>query len=208
LREEELIKEQLTKNSEHAFAEIFRMYHPCLCNYAFKILQDEDDAKEVAQQTLIALWEKRTDALEIKSLSSFLFRSAHNNCLNRFKHSKVKDKYLTEERYLFEGNFYESFENTYDPEHLKQIKDAIEELPAKNRDVFKMRYIDNLKTKDVAEKMNISSRTVETHVSNALKLLREKLKNLVSLTVLLLFLSFFYVHSHELLSHFMVLLWK
>jgi len=187
LRDEEQLKQDLAKDSAHAFEEIFRLYHSQICNYVYKLLHDSDDAREVAQQIFVNLWEKRSEAVNINSLRSYLFRTAHNTCLNKFKHDKVKDRFLSEEGYLLEKAFIDDFENTYDPEYFAQVKLAVEDLPKKNKEVFKLRYYKNLKTKEVAKELNITPRTVETHVSNALKILREKLQHLLVILILFFF---------------------
>jgi len=187
LEQEDNIKQQLEKNSTKAFEELFRLYHNDICNYVFSILLDRQDAEEVAQQTFVKLWEKRDEVSRILSLKSYLYRSAYNLCLNKFKHDKVRERYATEERYKLQEAFLSEFENTHDTEVMEAIKKAVEQLPTKNKEVFTLRYLRGFNTQEVSEELGITVRTVETHVSNALKILREKLKGIDLLTLLLIF---------------------
>ncbi|MDE5554894.1 MAG: sigma-70 family RNA polymerase sigma factor, partial [Muribaculaceae bacterium] len=66
------------------------------------------------------------------------------------------------------------------------LRDALAELPEKCRQVFVLSYVNNLKSKEIAEVMNISVRTVEAHIYKALKLLRSRLKHLAQHTLVIL----------------------
>lgn len=183
---EEEIKQQLQNNSSKAFEVIFKRFHNELCNYIFKIVLDADDAQEIAQQCFVNLWEKRNEADSIVSIKAYLYRSAYNTAMNRFKHDKIKQRYESEEQYYLEATALADFDNTYDEKLTEKIKEEVENLPHKNKEVFKLRFFEGLNTQQVADKLEISPRTVETHVSNAYKILRENLSHL------LLFVLFFH----------------
>lgn len=189
MEQEEILKKQLQQGSSTAFEGLFRMYHKDLCNYVFSIIHDEDETKGIAQECFIKLWEKRDEINRIQSVKSYLFRSAYNTCLNKFKHQKVVEKHASEARSELQAIFQKDFENTYDEELAKRVMAAVEDLPTKNKEVFKLRYISGLNTAEVSEELGITPRTVETHVSNALKILRSKFSKYGHLV---LFLIFFY----------------
>lgn len=180
----------MAQGSAQAFDELFRMHHSALCGYAYKIVLDRDEAKEVAQQCFVALWERRAQAGEILSVKSFLFRSAHNMCLNRFKHQKIKERYASDEEYFLQSCYVSEFDNTYHEDLHHQIKTAVEDLPEKNREVFKLRYFRGFDTQEVSEELGISPRTVETHISTAFRFLRDRLRHLPEMIIILLFSSF------------------
>ncbi|MBK8807097.1 MAG: RNA polymerase sigma-70 factor [Bacteroidales bacterium] len=185
---EDLVKRQLQKHSPQAFEAVFRHFHKELCNYIYKMVIDADEAQEIAQQCFVKLWEKRAEATQIVSLRAYLYRSAYNAAINRFRHDKIKQRYESEAQYLLEATVYEDFENTYTEDLTDKLKHEVENLPEKNKEVFKLRFYEGLNTVQVGEHLGISPRTVETHVSNAYKILREKLGHLLSC---LLFFQFF-----------------
>lgn len=176
---EDIIKKKLAEGNTSAFEELFRMYHNELCHYILAILKDEDEAKEVAQQCFVNLWEKREDLPELKSIKSYLFRAAYNECINRFNHNKIKEKFASEESYYLESVFLADFENTFAPNLGQKIKTAVDTLPRKNKEVFELRYFRGFDTQEVSDQLGITPRTVETHISNAFKLLRDKLKHIL-----------------------------
>ncbi len=176
MKTEHELKQLLQEGSHRAFEHIFRQYHGDLFRYSLAILRDEDEAKEVAQRCFMRLWEKRGEAASIESLHSYLIRSAHNICVNKHEHHKVKERYASEEGYLLRHEFIAEFDNTCDEQLAAKLRVAAEELPAKNREVFKLRYFSGMDTEEVSEILGITPRTVETHVSNAFRMLREILK--------------------------------
>lgn len=186
MKTEEHIKQLFHSNSTTAFEELFKLYHAQLCRYIFSVIQDVDESKEIAQNCFIQLWEKRESIETIKSLKLYLFRSAHNMCLNRFKHEKVKSRYITEERYYLQSILYSDFESTHNPELSNKISEAVEGLPKKNKEVFKLRYYKGLNTVEVSKELDITPRTVETHISKAFKILREELAGLMAIIVIFL----------------------
>ncbi len=190
MKSEESLKNELAHGSERAFDELFRLYHPVLCGYAYKMVLDRDEAKEIAQQCFVSLWERRAQADQILSVKSFLFRSAHNICLNKFKHQKIKDRYASEEEYFLQSCYVSEFENTFSEELGKQIKTAVEDLPEKNREVFKLRYFRGFDTQEVSEELGIAPRTVEAHVSAAFRFLRDRLRHLPEMIIILLISTF------------------
>jgi len=189
---------ELAKGSIDAYECIYNMHYTHVYSCVFKIIKDNNEAREITQDTFVSLWENRSKLKKNVPIKYLLFKMAHNDCLNRFKHQKVRERYLSEECYLLEASFYENFENTYDPDLLDQIKSAVEELPKKNQEVFKLRYYKSLNTKEVADKLTITPRTVETHISNALRILRDKFKHA---QILMIFLFVFEITHHIILFY-------
>lgn len=177
------ILKQLSEGSRRAFETIFHKHYAEILVYTRSIFPDE--AEEITQQTFIKLWEKRSDAHKIQAIRPYLFRSAYNACINAIEHEKVKNKYINEAAYRLRNIGIDIFEDTLLPDLSNEIENATKHLPPKNREVFKLRYFDLLSNEDIAEKLEMSKRTVENHLYNALKILREKLKHLLVLIFLL-----------------------
>lgn len=180
-----IIKKNIAKGSASAFEQLFNAYHKELCYYAYKIIPDQEECKEVVQQVFIQLWEKRAQAEGIDSLKAYLYRSVHNVCLNKLKHEEVKKKYQSESRYLLQSMFWNEVGDSFNEELFGKVETAIEELPLKNKEVFNLRFIEGMNNAEVSDKLGITTRTVETHVSNALKFLRSQLGHLLVLIIFL-----------------------
>lgn len=172
--EREII-DNLKKGDSNALKILFGEYYAAMCSYAFRFFNDVDQAEEVVQDIFVKLWENRRSINIGSSVKNYLFTWVRNQSLNVLKHEKVKQEYaqtirdsLLEEEPA--GNFY------IDPWLSEKIEKAIESLPEKRREIFILSREKGLKYREIAEKLNISIKTVETQMGLALKDLREKLR--------------------------------
>jgi len=173
LENEDLLLKKIKAGDERVFEMVFKNYYPHLVLLAQKYLLDRDLAESVVQEVFVKLWEKRA-AMEIRSLRGFLVVAVRNKCTNELKHRQVVREYEKESGEANEGVWLTFSENVY----LQQINKVIDELPDQRRKVFRMSRVDGLKYREIAEKLNISPKTVEVHMGKALKYLREQLKPL------------------------------
>ncbi|MEZ5082725.1 MAG: RNA polymerase sigma-70 factor [Bacteroidales bacterium] len=167
------------------FEKLFKELYSSLCHFAYGFIYDFDNAQEIAQDVFINLWQTRETIDPKKSVKSYLFTSVKNRCLNYIRdHKKFRSQYLdveleleipVEDKDIFSEN-----------ERKERINQALDKLPEKCREVFELSRFDEMKYKDIAEKMDISIKTVEVHMSKALKILREELKDLVLLLLIIL----------------------
>ena len=165
---------KIQKNDESAFETIFRFYYQPLCVFASRILQDEDEAEELVQDFFVKFWEKRTQIQVETSLKSYVFRSIKNLCLNRLKHEQIKLRHAQQVvANSEENNFNEQF---IEVDLQKDIENSIAQLPEKRREIFLLSREEGLKYREIAERLNISVKTVEAQMGLAIKTLREKLK--------------------------------
>lgn len=180
---EDIIKTALRQDASAALAALFEQYAAGLLGYACKFVSRET-AEDIIQDVFIQL-HRQADSLEIRqSIRSYLFRAVHNRCLDQLKHDMVHKRYVNQA--LAELRIEEL--SWYDPSSGNEsllmkgeegnIWQAIEQLPPKCREIVKMRYQDGLKTREISDAMGISSRTVETQLYKALKLLKGKVRKL------------------------------
>lgn len=178
-----LIKE----GSKDAFSEIYQRYWPLLFRHARKLLQNEEECKDVVQDVFISLWSAGLDFNENSSLSAYLYASTRNKILNIFRKSKVAGAHLESL-----GSFMEQGTNITD--HLvreqmlaRQIEEEISNLPARMREVFELKRKQNLSYKQISEIMNISDLTVKTQMNKAITILRAKLGNSMNSFLIIFF---------------------
>ena len=177
--------ERLQLSSRTTHETLFRTWYKPLCQYAFCIFKDMDDAEDVVQHTFCKLWDQR-DEIDINtSIKSYLYRMVHNSCMNRIKQQKTHSEY----NMTFVSEQGEVTENTdrhilFD-ELQQRIDKAIGELPPRCREVFRLSRMEQLSYAEIAERLSISKNTVETQMVNALRLLRSHLKDYLTLALLL-----------------------
>lgn len=186
------IRAGLAQGSKKVFEELFHALYSNLCKYAMRFLHDQQDAEEIVQNCFVKLWEKRLSAETIQSFKSYLFRSVYNSCMNVFEHEKIKRQYYSAAEFKLKEIYANQAEMSLTPNLTDRILEEIEKLPDKNQEVFKLRFLEGYNTKEVSEMLDITPRTVETHVSKSLKHLRETLKT-SAMIIIAIFLCFQYV---------------
>jgi len=172
--EEQTIFEELKKGSGQAFEQLFKRYYQALCSYATQLLQDHDVAEEIVQDFFVKFWEKRNSITIETSLKNYLFRSVKNLSLNRIKHEKIKIQHA--QHVIAEAEFTDHDDQFLEVDLRKDIEESIAALPEKRREIFRLSREEGLKYREIAEKLNLSVKTVETQMGLAIKSLREKLK--------------------------------
>lgn len=165
------------------FEETFKTYFVGLTAFAKKYVKDVDTSKEIVHDVFVNLWNKRDQIDPAKSIKSYLFTSVHNRCLNHIRDQKKFDTSI--EDFDTETNNFTTEDNNYlEAAELEQkIHMILNELPEKCREVFKLSRFEGKKYKEIAEEMNISQKTVETHISKALKTLRAGLSDYLILLI-------------------------
>lgn len=164
------------------FERLFRDFFPPLMAFARKILGDEEDAREIVHQVFINLWEKRSELDLSSSLKSYLFTSVHHRSLNVIRDRK---KFSSEEVPEVAGEWDVSAQIEA-MELEEKIREAIDTLPEKCREIFELSRFEGLKYGEIAGQLGISVKTVENQMSKALKILREQLGKYLTLLLCLL----------------------
>ncbi len=167
------------------FEQLFKNHFVHLCNFAFQYINDTESARDIVQKVFVNLWESREKINAENSITSYLFTAVKSRCLNHIRdQKKYRSRVLDVE--------IDSFEIAVEDDDftLKELKDkikaALDELPEKCRLVFEMSRYQGKKYKEIAEELEISQKTVEAHMSKALKSLRANLNDYFYLLLLLL----------------------
>ena len=167
------------------FEMLFREHFKGLSYFALEYVKDWDIAHEIVQEAFANLWEKRGNIEVSKSPSSYLGTSVKNRSLNYLRDNKKFDRSIIE----FEGLDNMEYVDK-DPLVTEELKDRIAEtinnLPGKCREIFYKNRYENKKYQEIADELNISVKTVEAQMSKALRIMREKLADFVSVFIILL----------------------
>ncbi|MDF1548254.1 MAG: RNA polymerase sigma-70 factor, partial [Bacteroidales bacterium] len=164
---------ELKKNRESAFDELFRKYFKNLTFFAMKMVKDRETAEEVVQDLFVNFWEKRHQ-LELKvSIKAYLYKAVYNNCI----HVSKKEKMFNNDDLVLTNELTEDFDNILEQNELEvRIYGLIEQLPTECKRIFKLSRFEELKYKEIAERLQISIKTVETQMSRALKFLKSNIR--------------------------------
>ncbi len=173
--------EAIKRDDHGAYEKVFRENYRPMTAYAFRFLGNLTESESIVQDVFLRLWQKRKEIMITSSLQHYLFRSVKNHCINYIEHEKIKSGYQSMViNHEADRSEYSEFFLEYDLKMKIQV--AIAALPPKRQEIFRMAREEGLKYREIADRLNISEKTVETQMTLALKQLRESLrayKNLV-----------------------------
>lgn len=180
---DEVLFEKIQAGDVKAFDVLFMRYYPLLCAYA-KQFVDFDDGQEIVQDVMVWFWENSSMQVIESSPKNYLFRAVKNRCLTLINRNELKQRVVS--------SMYENQQSQYeDPdfyiveELTRNIENALSRLPETYREAFEMNRFQSMTYNEIAEKLNVSSKTVDYRIQQALKLLRVELKDYLPLLMAL-----------------------
>ena len=181
---EESILAELHSGSQKALKTLFDSYYTQLTHYAIRVMGDPSVAEEIVQDVFISVWKNR-EKTQIDNAKSYLTRAVKNRCIN---HIKTKHPIHEEaENFLFIETD-ETADSSLESEELAlAIEEAEKRLPKQTALVFALSRHTEMSYLQISKELDISIKTVEYHISKALKSIREFLIEREILTVFLLF---------------------
>ena len=170
----------LRKGDNRAYHQIFDLYYSDLYNYASRIISDKYLLDDTVQDVFVNLYKNRDKIKLDVSLKAYLYKSTYNHCIDIIRHNNIQARYLDGEVM----DFYLS-EMMRDPEVITKLKDedikiaidnALNKLPPKCREIFRLKKIEGYSGSEISKKLNISLKTVESQMTIAYSRLRKDLK--------------------------------
>lgn len=168
----------LKSGDQSAFTEIYNRYWSVMYTHVYKMLRDEEEAKDVIQEIFSKLWLKSAELKSNNNLAGLLYVAARNRVLNLIEQSRVRGDYVNSIA-AFMSDVDPNAVDTLDEKRLIEIiEQEIQSLPPKMREIFELSRKENLSHKEIAQKLNISDQTVKKQVQNALKIIKPRINNL------------------------------
>lgn len=180
----ELVKE----DNLTAFEMIYNKYWSRLYLSAYNILRDQQAAEDIVQEIMTDLWARRTTT-QIESLNSYLYASIRYKVFKAIKSGKIRDGLYEEIERMSVASQAEDLLVEKDINKLLEL--ALSQLPPKCREIFLLSRKEHLSTKEIAERLGISPKTVESQITIAIRRLRPVLGEVI-------FLAMFVFSSHFL----------
>ncbi|HBN43409.1 RNA polymerase sigma-70 factor [uncultured Parabacteroides sp.] len=165
----------LSEGNEKAFDILFLKYYPSLCAYARQFVE-YDDGQEIVQDVMVWLWENREMHTFEIAPKSYLFKAVKNRCLTLISRNEIKQRII----HTLYDNLQLQYEDPdfYIVEELsRKIEEALLNLPVSYREAFEMNRFQNMTYNEIASRLDVSSKTVDYRIQQALKLLRVELKD-------------------------------
>jgi RNA polymerase sigma-70 factor (family 1) len=168
----------LKEGDQAAFTEIFDRYNGALYIHAYRRLQDREECRDMVQELLTTLWQKRNEIYLTGTLSSYLYTAIRNKIFNLLSKKKLSREYVSAIQNLADALSFSTDHLTRQNQLAKIIEQEIAALPPRTKEIFELSRKGFMSHREIAEQLNISEQTVKTTVNNALKILRVKLGSL------------------------------
>lgn len=166
----------LKRSNPVVFKAVYDLYWTRLYVSAFNLLRDKEQAEDVVQEVFSYLW-NNANTLEIKNLSAWLFTSVRYQVFNVIRSGKVRDRF--ENLHVIEEFDSNIAEMKLDREDIqRRLVAGLEELPPRCKEIFLLSRFEYLSYKEIAERLELSEKTIENQISIALKKLRISLSDL------------------------------
>lgn len=177
----------LKEGDEVAFTEIYTRHWKLIYTHVYKMLRDEDEAKDVVQEVFGNLWIKAASIKNNLNIAGLLYTAARNKVFDLIEKNKVRSDYIGEIANFMSDHSTEKIDTIDEKRILEILEREIQTLPPKMKAIFELSRKENLSHKEIAVRLRISEQTVKKQVQNALKVIKPKLNDMgLSIAFLLL----------------------
>lgn len=166
---------RIQSGDREAFKALFQTYAEPLCTFAEQYTESSEIAEELVQDLFLKIWEDRRDWSPSGSVKSYLYTATRNLALDYLKHERVVDEWREGRSQDGRSTLKAPDENFRHKKLHRAVRSAVEELPERSKQVFELSRQHGLTYREIASVLDISVKTVETHMRRAFKSLREQL---------------------------------
>ncbi|MEP1487711.1 MAG: RNA polymerase sigma-70 factor [Algibacter sp.] len=183
-----LVIASLKKGDERAFKTIYENNKKALSSFINTYTKNQTQTDDIVQDTFIKLWNIRASLIEDKSVVSFLYKTAYNKFVDTYRKKK-------REQSMLDGWLYKRLmllkkdDNDNKKEKICLVQKAIEKLPTKCKEIFMMSKFEQLKYVEIAERLDISIKTVEAQMGKAFSIIRKEVKSKGFLMLIFMFVK-------------------
>jgi len=172
----------LKKGDQLAFTEIYSRYAEKLVGFAASKLYSLDDSRDLLHDLFVGFWENR-DSLNINSnLQSYLFTILRRRIVDKIRKNITREEYTVMLQSLTTPHHSTTEQQIAEKDLKQQIRNALNELPPRVQEIYHLSREENLNTREIAEKLNLSEQTVKNQLTVALKHLRKVLSSVAVAT--------------------------
>lgn len=189
---EYLLIKRIREGEEYAFEIAFLKYREPLCRYIWKFVRCRVLSEGIVQDVFTDVWKDKSNLNPSGHLRGLLYEMARNKALDYIKHRKIADQYISEVKQQSKENFRLNLQNEekYDRRaFLRALQESIDDLPPRGRQIFELNRDEGLTYLEISEHLDISVKTVETHMRRVFEKLRERLSKYVPILLLGAFLE-------------------
>jgi RNA polymerase sigma-70 factor (ECF subfamily) len=179
---------RLKKDDKSAMDDLFEHYYPRLHHFSKSILKIEYEIDDILQDVFVKIWLNRQKIGNAETFNSYIFTITKNEVLNLIR-KNLKDRTFRDELFLHSVAEEYQLQSEFEFDEIKATIDKIvSNLPEKRRQVFVLSRTEGLSNKEIAQQLNISEKTVEDHITHAIKYLKNSMKEMGIIALLYCYL--------------------
>jgi len=184
------IVNELSKDNDSSLEELFNYYYPRLFSFSKSFFKIEDGIDDILQEVFLKIWQNRKSIKNTATFNSFIFTITRNLLLNELR-SRLNNQNIKEEvSKLSVAPEYSLMEQIEYQDLKEKVDNIVNELPKRTKEIFVLSRTEGLSHKEIAEKLKISTKTIEYHITLAVRFLKNKLKDLGLVSLLYFYLFF------------------
>lgn len=169
----------LKKGDEKAYEILFGLYYNKVKSFILGLTKDRFVSDDLAQNIFMKLWVNREKLDAVENLSSYLFTISRNEVYDYFRREASVKQYM--DTFFDESEMYCQLELKYDQEKIEKIVErCVDMMPSQRKIIYTMSRKENLSNAEIAQKINVSKRTVDAHIYQALKDIRSAVLKIIS----------------------------
>ena len=180
----------LKKGEKGAFRELFNLYGPRIYRFALAYFKNKPDAEELMQDVFLKIWEKRDHLDPAQNVKAYIFKIAVNCIYDNIRIKNLERAFAIFSEQNFEPGAESSWHEVIWNDMLSKLKILVDKMPEQRRIIFLMSREEGQTNLQIAEKLNLSKRTVENQLYRATRFLKEKMGSETVFILLFLFLYF------------------
>ena len=179
---------RLKIDDQSAVDELFAFYYPRLYHFSKSILKIENEIDDVLQEVFVKIWINRQKIGNAETFNSYLFTITRNEVLNLIR-KNLKDRNFRDELYFLSVAEEYHTQNSVEFEEIKsRIDHIVAALPEKRQKVFILSRSEGLSNKEISQRLNISEKTVEDHMTHSIRKIKQSLKDIGIISILYCYL--------------------
>jgi RNA polymerase sigma-70 factor (ECF subfamily) len=172
---EKILLERIASGDRKAFNQLHTAHIGNVYNYIYLFTKSKDETEEILQEVFVSIWENREKLEVVRSFKHYLFRAAKNKLINHIRHSRIKNRVLAEIGQHATGIMESPDDQLTYKEYHRLLQEAIEILPPKRKQIFKLNIEDGASFDQIADQLEISKSVVKKQFYQASNFVREYL---------------------------------
>jgi len=179
---------RLKQDDKSALDLLFEYYYPRLYNFSKSILKIENEIDDILQEVFVKIWLNRQKITTANTFNAYIFTITKNEVLNLIRANRKNQTFRDELYKLSVAEEYQ-LQNSLEFEEIKLVIDRlVSELPEKRRNIFLLSRMNGLSNKEIASQLEISEKTVEDHITHAIRKIKSSMKTMGIISLLYCYL--------------------